>query len=208
MATTTKSKNVEPKTAAKGAGSAERTIEQRSGERRNSDNGDTIEDDGVTLVSPTTDEDMANVEKAMDAIAALFTSEVERESQTTGEVYVTNVREYPMKGMLKQFIRQLDWDMTNLKGTIAKQESTLASMHRRVNADPRQLESTERRIEGLYDAYTERHSMRQHAVTYYPTLTGEYYETPAKPKQDTPASAPASDFERRQAQRKALLGID
>lgn len=210
--TTTKkqsSKNVELESNAKGAGSAERAIEDRAGEQRDSDTGDTIEDDGVVIGTPTPDEDMAAVEKVMDAIASLFTANVERTSQRDGEVYVTNVREFPMKGMLKQFIRQLDFDMTNLRGSIAKKEAELSRLHRRVNADPVDLKAKEARIENLYDAYTERNSMREHAVAYYPELTGEYYETPKGPKTDAPkATVELTDFERRQAQRKSLLGID
>ena len=203
--TTTKSKTVEISSKAKGAGSSERTISDRAGEQRDSDNGNTVEDTGVVISTPNAEDDAKSVVAVMDAISDLFTDEEERTSQTSGEVYVANKREYPRKMMLRQFIRQLDFDMTNLKGTIAKNESTLARMHRQVNADPRQLKSSEARIEALYDAFAERGAMRREAVAYYPELTGEFFETPGGPKSDPAPASTQSDWERRQAARMALI---
>jgi hypothetical protein len=49
--------------------------------------------------------------------------------------------------------------------------------------------------------------MRRVAVSYYPELTGEYYEAPAETKREAAAPArPLSDWEQRQKARAALIG--
>jgi hypothetical protein len=195
--------------------SAESIIEDRGatiaanlpGAEQRDEVGNTIEDDGIVIGTPTPELDERRVREVMDAIDALFTDNEERTSMRTGEVYISNKRAFPGKMMLRQFVRQIEFDLTGLKKRIVEGEAQLAREHRKLNADPRELAGIEQRVETLVDAFAERTAMRRVAVDYYPDLTGEYYEQPSTETKQTHAPAkPVSDWEQRQKARAALIG--